>query len=108
MIRVVNTIRVKKGRAEEVLGRFQTPKSVHTFEGFVLMEVLHGTEQDEYDELKVCTTWADQASFENWLHSRDSKQAHGKKSGQKTEDSPILGNEVRTFDVAVQHQPATV
>lgn len=105
MIRVVNTIQVKKGRAEEVLTRFQSPKSVHTFEGFVLMEVLHGTEYDEYDELKVCTTWEDESSFENWLHSRDSKNAHGKKPAQKQADNPILGNEVKTFTVAVQHHP---
>ena len=37
MIKVVNEIRIEKGRVEEVAKRFSTAKSVHTFDGFVLM-----------------------------------------------------------------------
>lgn len=110
MMTAVNTILVKKGRADEVIARFQTPKSVHTFDGFIRMEVLKKENSEVHDELKVCTTWEDQSYFQNWLDSRDSKKAHGEKKGQKpqssSEKSPILGAELTTFEVAVQHLPA--
>lgn len=107
MMTAVNTIRIKKGRADEVISRFQTPKSVHTFDGFIRMEVLKKENSEEHDELKICTTWADHSYFQNWLDSRDSKKAHGEKKEQKPEgESPILGAELTTFEVAVQHLPA--
>ena len=110
MMTAVNTIRVKKGRADEVIARFKTPKSVHTFDGFIRMEVLKKENSEDHDELKVCTTWADQSYFQSWLDSRESKKAHGDKKEQKpqdsSEESPILGAELTTFEVAVQHLPA--
>lgn len=106
MITVVNTIRIEKGRAEEVLARFKTPKSVHTFDGFILMEVLKKENSPEYDELKICTTWENRASFENWSNSRESQNAHGKKREEKLGDNPILGSKLTSFEVAVQHKPA--
>ncbi|MFJ7936560.1 antibiotic biosynthesis monooxygenase [Sporosarcina sp. NPDC096371] len=108
MITAVNTIRIKKGRVDEILSRFQTPKSVHTFEGFILMQVLKKDNSPDYDELKICTTWEDQTFFGKWLESRAANKAHAQKSEQKTEDSPILGSELTTFEVAIQHKPAVV
>ncbi|MFK2827091.1 antibiotic biosynthesis monooxygenase [Bacillus sp. B190/17] len=106
MMKAVNTIRIKKGKADEILPRFATPKSVHTFEGFVFMEVLKKENSPEYDELQVCTTWEDHTFFEKWRESRYAQKAHAKKEEQKPEESPILSAELTTFEVAVQHKPA--
>ena len=108
MMTAINTIRIKKGRVDEILARFQTPKSVHTFEGFVLMEVLKKENSPDYDELKICTTWENQTFFDRWLDSRASQKAHAPKSEQKPEDSPILSSKLTTFEVAIQHKPAVV
>lgn len=106
MIKVVNTLRVKKGKVNEVAALFKQAKSVHTFNGFVFMEVLIKENTEEYDELQVCTTWEDYASFEVWRESRETKKAHESQGKQEKEDSPILGSELSTFEVFVQHQPA--
>ncbi|AMQ08193.1 MULTISPECIES: antibiotic biosynthesis monooxygenase [Sporosarcina] len=106
MMKAVNTIRIKKGNVEEVLARFQTPKSVHTFEGFVLMEVLKKENSPEYDELKICTTWEERKFFDEWLGSRASQKTHDKKNEQKSADNPIISSQLTTFQVAIQHKPA--
>ncbi|MEK5067498.1 antibiotic biosynthesis monooxygenase [Sporosarcina sp. FSL K6-1508] len=106
MMKAVNTIRIKKGNVDEVLVRFQTPKSVHTFEGFVLMEVLKKENSPEYDELKICTTWEERKFFDAWLGSRASQKAHDKKSEQNPADNPIISSQLTTFQVAIQHKPA--
>lgn len=106
MMKAVNTIRIKKGRANEILTRFNTPKSVHTFEGFVLMEVLKQENCPDYDELKICTTWKDRTFFDNWLESRGAQKAHAKKNEQKPEDNPIISSQLTTFEVVFQHKPA--
>src|SRR5690606_20423980 len=108
MMTAVNTIQIKKGKGGEVANRFAIPKSVHTFEGFVRMEVWMKENVAEYDELKVCTTWEDRQFFDRWLDSRESGKAHGKGREQsaEAEESPILGSELTTFIVKVQHLPA--
>ena len=108
MMVAVNTIRIQKGKGEEVASRFAQPKSVHTFEGFIRMEVWMKEDSPEYDELKVCTTWEERRFFDNWLESRESQKAHGSGNGRpaSSEPSPILGNELTTFTVKAQHLPA--
>ncbi|MBE1555252.1 antibiotic biosynthesis monooxygenase [Sporosarcina limicola] len=106
MMTAVNTIRIEKGQVDDILVRFKTAKSVHTFEGFILMEVLKKENSSEYDELKICTTWEDRTFFDKWLESRESQKAHGKKSEQKSEENPIISSELTTFEVAIQHKPA--
>lgn len=103
-ITVENVIQIEKGRVDEVLERFREPKAVHTFDGFIVMEVLKKLDSPEYDELKICTTWKDQASFDKWLEHRNYGKAHAPKNNQ--ENSPILGNELSIFEVAIQHEPA--
>ncbi len=107
MMKAINAIRVKKGRADEVLVRFSSPKAVHTFEGFVFMEVLKKENSPDYDELHICTTWEERKHFDNWLESRYNQRAHSKKSDKEAEENPILGNELSTFEVVYQHEPAT-
>ncbi|WP_228548241.1 antibiotic biosynthesis monooxygenase [Sporosarcina obsidiansis] len=104
MMTAINTIFVEKGKGEQVTARFAKAKAVHTFEGFIRMEVLLKEDAEERDEVKVCTTWEDRKYFENWLHSRENSKAHDVKA-PSTEPSPILGNEVTTFAVKVQHLP---
>lgn len=106
MIRVENVIQIKKGRVDEVLQRFKVAKSVHTFEGFVIMEVLQKVESPDYDELKICTTWENRDFFEKWLKHRNFEKAHGDVNKAKPENSPILGNELSVFEIAIQHLPA--
>ncbi|MCQ6563616.1 antibiotic biosynthesis monooxygenase [Paenibacillus mendelii] len=80
MIIVMNTIKVKKGHGEEVAQRFQRSKGVQLQPGFVRMEVLFTEGLEENDELKVCTTWEDKASFEAWVNSDNFKQAHAQRA----------------------------
>ena len=106
MMKAVNKLLIKKGRTEEVLQRFAKPKSVHTFDGFVVMEVLKKTDNEEYDELFISTTWEDYAYFEAWRGSRATEKAHSsKKEKQDANSSPILGNELSLYEVVFQHRP---
>lgn len=108
MIKAVNTIRVKKGHVNEVAEKFNKAKAVHTFEGFVLMEVLIKENTEEFDEIEVCTTWEDHSHFEAWRESRSTQKAHEAKNKYKEdkEDNPILGAELTTYEIHVQHHPA--
>ncbi len=106
MIKVVNALRIKKGRIDEVAVRFREPKAVHTFEGFGLMEVLKNESNEAHDELYIATTWDDHASFEAWRDSRKNRKAHNSKpAGDKPADNPILGNEISIYEIAYQHHP---
>ena len=105
----VNAIRVVKGRAQEVADRFAKPKSVHTFPGFVRMEVWMKENGEDHDELHICTTWEEEKFFKNWLKSRENGKAHGQSPDKPTkseETSPILGAELSTFVTIHQHLPA--
>lgn len=106
MMTAVNTIFVEKGKGEQVTARFAKAKAVHTFEGFIRMEVLLKNDAEDCDEVKVCTTWEDREFFDNWLRSRANEKAHAEERPASAEKSPILGNELTTYDVKVQHLPA--
>ncbi|QJC51474.1 hypothetical protein HGI30_07875 [Paenibacillus albicereus] len=83
---VENRIVVKAGFAEAVLERFAKPKQVHTFEGFVRMDVLHGKSENEgEEEIRVCTTWRSKADFEAWASSDSFRGAHAKRQEQQAE-----------------------
>lgn len=102
MIRVINKLTIKRGRAEEVLEKFKDPKSVHTFEGFVFMEVMEKQNVEEHDELHIATTWENEDSFQNWRDSRQNSKAHG---SQESEDNPILDFEISKYDIHYRHLP---
>lgn len=109
MITAENVIQIKKGYVDEMLDRFRVAKGVHTFEGFIIMEVLKNVDHPDYDELKICTTWENQSYFESWLTSRNAQKVHEKeqkKGKENPEASPILGNKLSIFEVAIQHHPA--
>src|SRR5699024_6132670 len=100
-IKAVNTLHIKKGKADEVLELFAKPKSVHTIDGFILMEVLKTENTEEYDVLQICTTWEDASYFEIWREGRAARKAHAaKEEGEQTKkDSPILDTELSIYEV---------
>ncbi|WP_258171492.1 antibiotic biosynthesis monooxygenase [Paenibacillus sp. R14(2021)] len=128
MILVENRIEVKKGFGEAVLERFRKPKTVHTFDGFVRMDVLHSVNEAGNDEIRVCTTWRDEPSFQAWASSQSFSSAHGrrpeeterseseKSSGhphggsqpsESNEGGTIIGNKVTIYEVFASHLPET-
>ena len=48
----INTIFVEKGKGQQVTARFAKAKAVHTFKGFIRMEVLLNEDGEERDEVK--------------------------------------------------------
>ncbi|WP_256208777.1 antibiotic biosynthesis monooxygenase [Paenibacillus sp. CF384] len=81
MIVVENRIEVRAGFAEAVLERFKTPKTVHTFPGFVRMDVLHAVVSEETEEIRVCTTWEKEEDFQAWANSDSFRHAHTRREG---------------------------
>lgn len=107
----VNAISIEKGRAQEVADRFAEPKSVHTFPGFVRMEVWMKENIEDHDELHICTTWEDEKYFKDWLKSRENDKAHGQsvqkpETASEAKSNPILGAKLSTYVTLVQHLPA--
>ncbi|MGG0643218.1 antibiotic biosynthesis monooxygenase [Sporosarcina gallistercoris] len=107
----VNVIRVEKGRAQEVADRFAKPKSVHTFPGFLRMEVWMKENLEDHDELHICTTWEHEKYFKEWLKSRENDKSHGESTQKQgttgeSEANMILGAELSTYVTLVQHLPA--
>lgn len=89
MILVENRIEVRAGSAEAILDRFRSPKNVHTFPGFVRMEVLHAVISEEAEVIRVCTTWESEADFHAWTNSDSFRQAHSRRpeQGQSSQES---------------------
>ncbi|WP_232313175.1 MULTISPECIES: antibiotic biosynthesis monooxygenase [Paenibacillus] len=92
-ILVENVIKVKAGFGEAVLERFAKPKQVHTFKGFIRMDVLHGKAADGDEEIRVCTTWESKADFEAWASSDSFRGAHSRRDGESGggEQAPANG-----------------
>lgn len=105
MMKAVNTIKIKKGRADEVIERFKTLKGIQNFEGFLGMEVLKRESEADHDEIKVCTSWEDKSYFEAWTNSDSFKAGHAKRrtDGQDA-DRPVISAELSMFTVAVEHK----
>ena len=121
MIVVENRIEVRAGFADAVLERFRTPKSVHTFPGFVRMDVLHAATTEGTEEIRVCTTWENKENFEAWASSDSFRHAHARRAeaaaqsssphghgaagGESAANGPIVGNKVTIYEVVVSHLP---
>ncbi|HLR23031.1 MAG TPA: antibiotic biosynthesis monooxygenase [Pseudogracilibacillus sp.] len=106
--KAVNKLQIKKGRAEEVITRFEEVKSIHTFTGFLFMEVLQNLNDDsDYEEVQICTTWIDKSNFEAWQTSQSFRDAHKpmEERIQKGEDNPIISSDVVFYFIQVQHKP---
>jgi len=128
MILVENRIEVRAGYADAVLERFKTPKTVHTFPGFIRMDVLHAKNSDGNEEICVCTTWENEEAFDGWASSDSFRGAHAKRAeageksatesgnaseaghakgahGSAANNGPIIGNKVTIYRVAASHLP---
>lgn len=121
MILVENRIEVHAGYGEIVLERFKQPKKVHTFPGFIRMDVLHAITGDGNEEIRVCTTWENEEAFDNWAGSEAFRGAHGAGTSAGAEGShahptghasghgagkgPIIGNKMTIYRVAASHLP---
>ncbi|MCM3631421.1 antibiotic biosynthesis monooxygenase [Paenibacillus glycanilyticus] len=117
MIVVTNTIKVKKGHGEEVAERFQKTKGIEHTAGFVRMEVMLTESLVEYDELKVCTTWENKASFEGWVNSDSFRQAHAHRGNKQAESGKaqdgegeriMLGSHLTTHRILVARAAAAI
>ncbi|WP_430510370.1 antibiotic biosynthesis monooxygenase [Gottfriedia solisilvae] len=105
MIMTTNTIRVVKGHGDEVIERFKISKGIHKFPGFIRMQVLKTMDLEEYDEVRVCTTWEAMEDFQGWLNSDSFKSAHAKRQEQQAsnENSIILGSQLTCYEIPVEH-----
>lgn len=109
MILVENRIEVKSGMAEGILERFRKPKTVHTFPGFIRMDVLHAKVNEETEEIRVCTVWEKEDDFHNWSNSESFRHAHAKRAESSSShgaDGAILGNRITLYTVEATHLPA--
>jgi heme-degrading monooxygenase HmoA len=69
LIAIFNSLPVKEGAADEIVGRFAESRGhVQDFPGFVSMEVL---KSDTEDEVLVVTRWRDRKSFDAWVGSEE-------------------------------------
>ena len=105
--KAVNKMKIKERRAQEVINRFEKAKSIHTFNGFIFMEVIEKVNTDGFDEVEICTTWSDQASFDAWQHSASFVKAHKpiEERDKRGEDNPIIESGVDFYVVHIQHMP---
>jgi heme-degrading monooxygenase HmoA len=75
LIAIFNSLPVKEGAADEIVGRFAESRGhVQDFPGFVSMEVL---KSDTEAEVLVITRWRDRKSFDAWVGSEEFTKAHG-------------------------------
>jgi len=109
MIVVTNRIKVKKGMGAAMAPRFTAPGPLDTFEGFVKVEVWLTQNLTEYDELNVNMYWETLDSFTAWRNSDAFQEAHKRPepgSEEAKQESPILGSEIITYEVAAVKESA--
>jgi heme oxygenase (staphylobilin-producing) len=87
VIVATNTIKIKAGHIDAVAERFKNPKGVQHTPGFLKMELLKHV-GEEYDELKVCTTWESKEAFDAWVSSDAFKQAHARPGSGEGSSKP--------------------
>lgn len=100
MIAIFNSLPVKEGASDEIVGRFAESRGhVQDFPGFVDMEVLAS---DSGEEVLVITRWQDRESFEAWVHSEEFSRAHGRGgAGGLLTGHPRMSS----YQVAVERSP---
>ncbi|MBQ4900533.1 heme oxygenase [Paenibacillus sp. Marseille-P2973] len=107
MIVVTNRIKVKKGMAAAMAPRFTAAGPLDSSKGILKVEVLLTQNLSDYDELNVNTYWESMEDFNAWKDSDAFKAAHqrpgagsGPSDGEAKKESPILGSELITYEVA--------
>ena len=82
---------------------FTAPGPLDTSAGFIKVEVLLTQNLTEYDELNVNMYWEDMDAFTVWKNSDAFKAAHQRPeagSDAAHKESPIIGSEIITYEVA--------
>lgn len=105
MITVINTIQIKSGFGNVLRERFKSPKSVHTFPGFIRLELLQTLQLDTHEEYQVCTTWQDKESFDAWVQSDSFRHAHAQRK-ESDSNGFVIGNKITLHEVIHSHLPA--
>ena len=109
MIIVTNRIKVKKGMGARMAPGFTAPGPLDTMDGFVKVEVLLTQNLTDYDELNVNMYWEDMEGFTTWRNSDAFKEAHKRpepSSEEAKKESPIIGSELITYEVAAVKEAA--
>jgi heme-degrading monooxygenase HmoA len=101
MIVVMNVLRAREGRAEDVeRAFFERERSLSEMDGFAGFELLRLDREDEYVAM---TRWDDHDSFRAWVDSDFFKRAHDRRHGY---GAMVRGTEVRTYEVLDVEAPA--
>ena len=103
MIIVTNRIKVKKGMGSRMAPGFTAPGPLDTSKGFVKVEVLLTQNLDDYDELNVNMYWESLDDFTAWRNSDAFKASHKRpepSSEDAAKESPIIGSEIITYEIA--------
>lgn len=96
---VTNKIKTKSGFAEKMAPMFTRPGALQKMKGFIKVEVLITQNLTDHDELNVNMYWETMEDFMAWKNSDAFKEAH-KGTNSSSEESPILGSEIVTYEVA--------
>lgn len=97
MLVVTNTIKVKEGHAEAIAQRFGGNNGVQDMQGFVRMEVWHGSAKEGVEELKICTVWENEEAFKGWTSSDSFRQSH-RGAGGNGSYSWRFDRQIRAYD----------
>ena len=97
----INVLEVPDGMAEVLEERFANRAGeVDRTPGFEAFELLRPT--DGSNRYFVYTRWADEASFDAWMESRQFQQGHAQQpEGQRP---AATGNELMAFDVVLRSE----
>jgi heme-degrading monooxygenase HmoA len=97
----INALDVPEGMREVLEERFsKRAGEVDTTPGFEAFELLRPT--DGSDRYFVYTRWADAASFDAWMESRQFQQGHAQ--GGEGQAPAASGAELMSFDVVLRSQ----
>lgn len=103
----INALDVPEGMGEVLEERFaKRAGEVDQTPGFEEFELLRPT--DGSNRYFVYTRWADEASFDAWMNSRQFQQGHAKAGGgdadgERPAGGPVAsGNELLSFDVVLR------
>lgn len=102
----INALDVPEGMRDVLEERFsKRAGEVDKTPGFEEFELLRPT--DGSDRYFVYTRWADEASFDAWMNSRQFAEGHARAGGGDGEERPAggpaaTGNEFLSFDVVLR------
>jgi heme oxygenase (staphylobilin-producing) len=100
MLVITNTIKVEKGKGEQMIERFKQPREVQKMPGFIRLELLQRRNTEDFDEFTVSTAWESQEAHDEWVKSDAFKRSH---KGGKVDY--IIDFKIQTYDVVASHKP---